>query len=79
MNHNEIPKIQSRHLYGDHTHPSGSRIKGGCYDVHMQDGSVLHVKMDEDTARAIQSFIVLCNGVAPVKMEEANMPNYQRL
>ena len=77
MNHNEILQTQPRHLYGDHTF--NSRIKGGCYDVLMQDGSVLHVKMDEDTARAIQSFIALCNGVAPVKMEEANMPIYQRL
>ena len=69
-----------RHLYGDHTNPFGTPTKlTECYDVRLEDDSVLRLEMDGKTANVIQSFITMCGGIAPVALEKASVPHYQKL
>ena len=69
-----------RHLYDDHTGHFGTPTKlTECYDVKLEDGSVLRLEMDGKTAGVIQSFITMCGGVAPMALEKASLPHYQKL
>ena len=65
-----------RRLYGDRSTPTKLTE---CYDVKLEDGSVLRLEMDGKTASVIQSFITMCGGVAPVALGKASPPHCQKL